>query len=191
MTTKNARSKARRTKKKQTTQRTRLIQATVGALFLGIVGIAILQVRNSQLPDVDLSAIPDESIQYPDQLRSHDPDPEFVYNSNPPTSGPHRSAVPAGVYTREQADIDMIHNLEHGQIWFSYRDADDQEAISLLNEIQSSASSMVVVTHRSDNDSRVVAAAWRRLLEVEDLNRDELIAFLVRHVNKAPESVPG
>ncbi|TSC66935.1 MAG: hypothetical protein G01um101466_842, partial [Parcubacteria group bacterium Gr01-1014_66] len=44
------------------------------------------------------------------------------YNSNPPTSGWH-FARPAewGIYKEEQSDQIMIHNLEHGGIWISYK----------------------------------------------------------------------
>jgi len=60
---------------------------------------------------------------------AHDP-----YNSNPPTSGPHY-AEPAdwGVYDRELPDEQLIHNLEHGHVWLSYRDPNDQEAIDMFS----------------------------------------------------------
>src|SRR3989338_5338229 len=47
------------------------------------------------------------------------------YRSNPPTSGSHY-AQPAdwGVYEQELPDEQLIHNLEHGGIWISYKDID-------------------------------------------------------------------
>ncbi len=51
--------------------------------------------------------------------------------SNPPTYGPHHGPIndaqgnsitprPTGVYTTEQPDEDLVHNLVHGHVWISY-----------------------------------------------------------------------
>ena len=46
---------------------------------------------------------------------------DVVYNSNPPTSGPHFSTwAKKGVYDRVLSDGYLIHSLEHGYIVISY-----------------------------------------------------------------------
>lgn len=161
-----------------------------------VIGMALIAggyfLRQNNLPDIDVSGIPDNSIVFASQGREHINvnDPHDPYNSNPPTSGPHASPVSAGVYTRALPDENLIHNLEHGHIWLSYRDADDDEALSMLRSIQAEVPGLVVVTYRPENDARVAAAAWTRLLNLDELNRDEILAFIVRHANNAPESVP-
>src|ERR1700733_10453690 len=45
-----------------------------------------------------------------------------TYNSNPPTSGWHWPSPAAwGVYPNGQPDERLVHNLEHGGIWISYK----------------------------------------------------------------------
>src|SRR2546430_8502451 len=55
------------------------------------------------------------------------------YNSNPPTSGWH-FPQPAdwGYYNGELPDELVVHNLEHGGIWISFKSADDTEVINKL-----------------------------------------------------------
>ncbi|RMG80273.1 MAG: DUF3105 domain-containing protein [Chloroflexi bacterium] len=159
------------------------------------LAVIVITVRQSSLGDIDLS-IPDRSEAYPIVSREHiaageTVDPE-AYNSNPPTSGPHSSSVRTGVYQQELPDENLVHNLEHGHIWLSYRDADDTEAIELLSAIQARFPRTVVVTYRPRNDTRVAVAAWGRLLKIDgELNEDEILAFIARYADKAPESVPG
>jgi hypothetical protein len=88
-------------------------------------------------------------------------------------------------------DENLIHNLEHGHIWLSYRDSDDEEALSLFRQIQSQFPSSVIVTHRPANDSRIAVAAWTRLLKLDDPDEEQILAFIRRYLDKAPESIPG
>lgn len=187
-----SRKKARRAKKNAS-----FFQKYQNWIIAWIIGVALIAggyfLRQSNLPDIDVSGIPDNSVVYANLGREHIEagDPHDPYNSNPPTSGPHTSSISTGVYTRAFPDENLIHNLEHGHIWLSYRDADDSEALSMLRSLQSQFPGLVVVTYRPENDARVTAAAWLRLLNLDELNRDEILAFVVRHVNNAPESVSG
>ena len=48
--------------------------------------------------------------------------PRPNYNSNPPTSGNHYDKPShEGFFDQAIIDEHMIHNLEHGDIWVSYR----------------------------------------------------------------------
>ena len=57
-----------------------------------------------------------------DQGREHVTDTRgFVYNSNPPTSGPHYAQwTKRGIYNEPIEDGYLIHSLEHGYIVISY-----------------------------------------------------------------------
>ena len=167
-----------------------------GALLLTVVFIALVLIDglSRQPPSLNLDNIPDNSVAYPVQGQDHvqPGDGHPAYNSNPPTSGWHYPQdAPLGVYTDPLADETLVHNLEHGHIWLSYRDADGQDALNLLREIQSRYPQHVIVTARPQNDSRIAAAAWGRLLTLEELDADQLYAFVLRHRNRAPENIPG
>ncbi len=128
----------------------------------------------------------------PDKQMPHTADGAHVaYNSNPPTSGAHSASIKTDIYYRQFDDEALVHNLEHGHIWYSYRDADDEETIAILSELQSQNPRFVVVTHRPQNDSRIAAAAWGRLLILEEPDSEQLRAFSIRYANNAPENVAG
>jgi hypothetical protein len=192
----STRSKTRqRREQKQATNRSRTLMVGGGIVaVVAVIVIAVLSIRNSQLPDVDTSAVADNSVTFPIQGQTHIPEgsPRPNYNSNPPTSGDHYVyAIPAGFYEETPPDENLVHNLEHGHIWMSYRDTDDTEAISALAAIQEQFPNWSIVTHRANNDSRIVAAAWGRLLSLDAPDEDQILAFIMRYRNQAPESIPG
>ena len=171
----------------------RIVLAIAGLTAL-IVLVMLVVFMQRQEPRVDLAAIPDTSQAYPIVGREHIPVgvPPGRYNSNPPTSGDHYAApLRAGFYERQLPDAHLIHNLEHGHIWLSWRDAGDREAIDTIRRLQEQFPEWVVATWRPQNEARLVAAAWGRLLPLDAPERDTLVAFILRHRDRAPESVPG
>ncbi|MDD9954872.1 MAG: DUF3105 domain-containing protein [Anaerolineaceae bacterium] len=142
----------------------------------------------------NLAAIQDESQPVPIVGRDHIAPgvPPSRYNSNPPTSGDHYPApLRAAFYEQQVPDAYLVHNLEHGHIWLSWRDEADREAIELFRQLHEQFPEWVVVSHRPENDKRLASAAWGRLLKLDAPDRDALIAFIMRYRDKAPESVPG
>ena len=113
------------------------------------------------------------------------------YNSNPPTSGPHY-AQPAnwGIYDEPLPDEKLVHNLEHGGIWISYRDKDNVELVKQLKDITDDYSVKVILTYRPQNDAPIAVAAWGRLLKLETFDRKQILDFLKAFINKGPEQVP-
>lgn len=113
---------------------------------------------------------------------SHDP-----YNSNPPTSGPHY-IQPAdwGVYDKELQDEQLVHNLEHGGIWISYKDVDEQTKMS-LEKIAKANPGSVVLTPRSANESKIGIASWTRLEKLEAYDESKILTFIQANKNKSPE----
>ncbi len=180
---------------KQSTSRSRSTMVAIIALVAVVaVGAILFFVNRSQLPDVNTAEVADNSITYPLQGQEHIPEgsPRPDYNSNPPTSGPHyASPIRAGVYDQTPPDENLVHNLEHGHIWLSYRDADDTEAIESLSAIQQQFPRWVVVSYRPDNADRIAVAAWGRLLPLEAPDEEQILAFILRYRDQAPESIPG
>lgn len=117
----------------------------------------------------------------------------FSYSSNPPTSGPH-NANPAewGVYKDEIADQILIHNLEHGGIWISYRPEIDEEVIKKLGDIATAFGRKVIMTPRQANDNDIAIAAWTRLdkFSASEFSEERVREFIRAYRNKGPEFVP-
>lgn len=110
-----------------------------------------------------------------------------AYNSNPPTSGPHY-VQPAdwNFYDNELPDEQLVHNLEHGGIWISYKDIDER-TLEQIKLIQKSNPGSVIVTPRAANDSKIVVASWTRLEKMDTYNEPKILDFIKANKNKSPE----
>lgn len=186
-------------KRKRAEQKARqqvfMILFAVGiVLVIGIAAYIILN-RPPQVPqlapDFDYQSVPDNSVEYPIVGFNHIPsDAPHHYNSNPPTSGDHNAQwiTPLGVYG-QLPDDNLVHNLEHGHVWLSYRDANDKEALALLTEIFQKYPERTIVTYRPEDDTRIAAASWGYLLTLDKLDRAQIEAFIIRHSDHARESL--
>lgn len=124
------------------------------------------------------------------QNRDHISESETVqvYNSNPPTSGPHAGAIKGGYYDGEIEDINGVHNLEHGFIWITYRNI-STETKARLRKIANRYSGRVVVSERRANDAQITLASWGRFdkMSQEELDEDYVIRFIDKYTNQSPE----
>lgn len=114
--------------------------------------------------------------------------PHTPYNSNPPTSGQHVAfTVPWGFHTETVPDEVLVHNLEHGGIWISYKDANDTETIDQLRALLAELPRKTIVTLRPKNDSRIAVVSWGHLLKLDRVDAALIRQFADANYNKAPE----
>lgn len=113
------------------------------------------------------------------------------YNSNPPTSGSHYvNPAPARFYDKELPDEQLVHNLEHGNIWIAYKPDLPKNLIAVLKDF---SGGNIIVTPRSKNDTDVALVAWGRLDKFNigsgDVDKQRIKDFISRYQNRGPESV--
>jgi hypothetical protein len=129
-------------------------------------------------------------VEYPDGGQQHIPvdSTHEPYNSNPPTSGPHYEQPAAwGVYDRELQDEQLVHNLEHGGIWISYKPDIDADTKAKIEDLGRQYPGAVIVTPRAANPHPIEVASWRRIMDMDVFDRDAIIDFIKRNKNKSPE----
>lgn len=115
---------------------------------------------------------------------AHDP-----YNSNPPTSGSHYTQ-PAnwGVYQTPLMDEQALHNLEHGGIWISYKNIDD-DTKGKLETIAKANGGSIIMSPRETNDSKIALASWTRLEKLDAYDEGKVLEFIKANKNKSPEPI--
>ena len=138
---------------------------------------------------------PDFSVTFPVQGQEHiKPGAEHpLYNSNPPTSGPHyEEPARADFYDTPLPDEQLVHNLEHGHIWIAYHPQipeDVERSIKKFTEL------MVIATPREANETDIALAAWGRLdafdLDGQPLDEARVRDFIRRYRDKGPEKLPA
>lgn len=115
------------------------------------------------------------------------------YSSNPPTSGPHYGQTArSGFRDKEISDQNIIHNLEHGDIWIAYKPNISE---ALKKELKQFSGAKVIITPRQANDTDIALASWGRLdtfdIEGGILPKQRIKDFIKRYLNKGPERVIG
>ena len=80
----------------------------------------------------------------------------------------------------------MLHNLEHGGIWISYTDI-DQDIQSKIEDLAKKYPDKLVVTPRAKDDTKIVVASWTRLLKLGQYDEAKIIEFIGVNKNKSPE----
>lgn len=161
----------------------------VGILVVvgGIGGFLFWQdLKSGALETGELPAIgqefPDEGQEHIAVGSQHKP-----YGTNPPTSGPHYADPAAwGIYDNPLPDEQVVHNLEHGGIWISYKDI-DADTKARLEDIAKSHPQSVILTPRAANDAKIVLTSWRRYEKLEGFDRDKIDQFISHNINKSPE----
>lgn len=168
----------------------------IGGIAAAVIGLGILlfvqdaknrkftvEERNSEIAPVG------EEFSNLGQTHINSGEEHGSYNSNPPTSGGHL-AQPAkwGVYQNELPDEQLIHNLEHGGIWISYKDI-DQETKAKLETIGKANPGSVIVTPRAANDAPIALAAWTRLEKLQTYDETKILEFIRANKNKSPEPI--
>ncbi len=117
------------------------------------------------------------------------PDEHEPYNSNPPTSGPHLgSTVGWGIYNTPLLDEQVLHSLEHGGIWISYKDIDKQTKANLKAVAKANPGS-VILSPRPNDDSNIALASWGRLLKLGSYDEQVILNFIRSNKNKSPEKL--
>ncbi len=133
---------------------------------------------------------------------------DYTGYSNPPTYGPHHgfdpngtdanpgiTPRPTGIYTTEQPDEDLIHNLEHGHVWISYDpslisggDLAALEQLVLDGSPNSNGGGVgVILTPRTANDNMIALVSWAHLLTLDSYDPATIRSFVETNRGKAPE----
>ena len=154
--------------------------------FLALVGVAMVGgfIYLSTRP---VEPRPGEEIAVLESPHIEDGSEHAPYNSNTPTSGPHY-VRPAewGVYQEALPDEQLVHNLEHGGIWISYKEIDENTKAQ-IEALAKRYPRSVVVTPREGNDASIVLASWGRLEKLEEFDETRIKNYIRKNINKSPE----
>ncbi len=181
----------RRLQKRNKKTKKFVLWGTLGGvvLALGYFSFALFQDEGIQSPDY--------SKEMPYEGANHVPEGTAVsYQTNPPTSGSHwPNPLKVGIYDKEKPDEAIIHSLEHGRIWISYKPSIPDQTKQTLKEIAQDHS-LVILAPREKNETDVALAAWQRLdafnLAADGtVEKERVISFIKRYRNKGPENVSG
>jgi hypothetical protein len=157
-------------------------------VILAVIGLGYFLFQSSKEENKDL---PGEPIEILNQIHINEGSTDHpAYNSNPPTSGWHWPQPAAcGVYESQLPDERVIHNLEHGSVWISYKPEVDDQTKTLLKDFAKRFNN-VLVEPRPANDSNIALAAWGRLQKLDSYDENTIVRFIDSFMDEGPEKVP-
>lgn len=112
----------------------------------------------------------------------------------PPTSGDHAGPVPWGAFDAEVPDVNVIHNMEHGGIYISYRPDLPPEQVRRMKELffepfsrDGFRPTKVVLAPRAANKSPIVISSWMRSMELPSVDEEKMVEYYLANFGKSPE----
>ncbi|WP_199339862.1 DUF3105 domain-containing protein [Nostoc sp. FACHB-892] len=162
----------------------------------GLIQPFLVMTLESPLPSLYPGTIL-PGIRFPDLGQEHvEIGTSVIYNSNPPTSGPHYPYPAAwGIYKEPPADGFLVHNLEHGGVIISYnpKQIKDQELTQLRQQARSLSdfNARVILTPRQNLDTAIALTAWNYLQELDRYNSTAVKVFYDTHIVRGPECQEG
>jgi hypothetical protein len=191
--------------KKQSTKSSRprpLALLVIAALLVGVglLAYSIWQ-ANAPSPDaIEFQPLPlhgDKSLlekveSFPSEGTEHVDGQPLSFNTNPPTSGDHRSvAATAGFYDQPPEPGQLVHSLEHGAIvlYFDPGRATEAEKQSLRAFARKHTSSWasVLVVPAGKYEVPFILTAWMKMLKLENYDAKVVQAFLAEYLGRGPE----
>ncbi len=156
---------------------------TIGIATVVVVGIGWLIMFAPSRPERQR---PGESFEIQGQTHIAGGATHAAYNSNPPSSGPHY-AQPAtwGVHDTELPDEQIIHNLEHGGVWISYKGIDATTTVALEKITRSQ--SKIIMEPRANNDAPIILVSWGKVQKFQSYDEQGINAFIEANKNMSPE----
>ncbi len=169
----------------------------VGALIVaasGVLNPPTSAAQVAQAAPVAGSATCSPVQTFPEQSRDHigqgQPHPD--YNSNPPTSGWHwANPQDWGIYTNQQFQEQLVHNLEHGGIVIQYNGLTPADVQRLTNLVNRDSYHMILAPYPGlPQGVEVATTAWTHLQTCDGVDENAIRAFVNAFRDKGPELVP-
>jgi len=123
------------------------------------------------------------------QERGHDAGTTFTSTSRPPVGGDHNPQFQnCGIYTQPVNTSLVVHSMEHGAVWITYRpDLPSDDVAALQNLVR--GETYTLLSPYPGLDSDVVATAWGVQLAPDSVTDERLEQFINRYRGGGPE--PG
>jgi len=160
-----------------------------GFLALVVVGFLGFAVAN-KAPEK-----PRPGTEHQDNGRKHVQSKKYG-GDEPPTSGDHAEPLAWQVYDQEVPDANVIHNMEHGGVYISYRPDLPKDQIDKIKALFSKPYSnakfsptKAVVAPRAEDKAPIVMSSWTRSESFQTFDEAKMIEYYLANIGKSPE--PG
>lgn len=180
--------------------------AWLGLVLVAVVAIALVAVAlvKSDRPSEEIPTVPSGPAG-PEGTRQvallpavHvSQDQSVDYSVTPPAGGDHFGDIwqNCGIYDEPLTDEYVVHSMEHGAVWVTYRPdlpADEVEQLQgIARDGYAGSQRYIVLSPYEGLEEDVVASAWGRQLRLDDVNDPRLTEFLESFAGGPQSPEPG
>ena len=169
---------------------------TIVLILMGLIVFFFIQLTKKTPQQIEFkSKVKSASLEgrvkkYPIEGRTHIAASTNVsYQTNPPTSGNHLlQPQDWGVYDSEIDEKATVHSLEHGGIWITYKDINDEDK-ALLKSIGKENSQSVIVSPRLENDGKIAVVSWGKMMKLDTVDKAIIQKYIDTYKNQSPEKL--
>ena len=159
-----------------------IVGAVVAVFVAGFVALVVLDSRQQAA-----SSPPGEVQTYNVGPANQHTEGEVDYAQSPPTGGEHNPVWQnSGFYEEPVRDENVVHTLEHGAVWITYRPDLPQDQKNTIRSLVEGQTCMLA-SPIEDLQSPIVASAWGKQLTLESADSPDLERF-VRAYRQGPQT---
>lgn len=166
------------------------------AVIIIIAGLVLFQAINpAAQPGTAILDLGNQHIDSPDEVSSS------IYNTVPPTSGPHMGSLASwGISNEPIPNAFQVHNLEDGGVLMQYDCPDGcpellAQLTDLANEVLSDSSLIgphgevhfILAPYSGIRDASggkpIALTAWTRIQYFDTVDREEMLQFIRTYIN--------
>jgi hypothetical protein len=173
-----ANSKRKRARKRKTLRRLEAKHRRQNLLVTGGIGLIAILFLGLLIYE---AARPRPGMAMPDLGNPHIQPPEKgVYNSYPPTSGPHYTNLASwGIHETPISNELQVHNLEDGGVMVQYSCPEGcTELVSQLTKVVERYDHGVILAPYPDMEARIALTAWNRIDKFKTFDEARIVKFI-------------
>lgn len=145
----------------------------IAAIALGIIGLGYLLYLNVR-PEPPIEGV----VTFPRPSRGHDDTVQYDFGGLPPVGGTHNNIWQnCGIYDEPIAATHIVHSMEHGTVWISYRPDLPDEQVELLRDHVRAQGGFMMLSEWPEQDSPIVMTAWGVQLSLDSAEDDRIEQF--------------
>jgi Protein of unknown function (DUF3105) len=116
----------------------------------------------------------------------------LIYPLNPPVGGEHNPVWQnCGVYDKAVRSENVMHSLEHGAVWITYKTDLSDTQVQALRKLVTGQTYIILSPYQLGDklEKPIYIVAWGRRLGVETVN-DLRIALFISQFKNNPQTTP-
>ena len=161
----------------------------LGLAIAGVVAMTVLAAAIAIPLVADSGEVTLDGVEFFETSNTTHSEKEIDYDVTPPVGGRHNPIwLDCGVYDEPVPNENVVHDLEHGTVWLTYRPDLGQGEMDALADLLPQNG---ILSPYDDQEAPVVVTVWGTRLELDGADDPRLPLFIARYGAGETAPEPG